>query len=153
MAADLPERLPVQRLLRLKTSLAVYTLFDDYLAKMLRFPEQLRTRAELDSQQPRLHPNPLTPKVDWSDSPAVKNLMVAVEANALAQLGPPESSLQEFVQLIPIRDGSQSAIKIHRPAPKPSGGSPLIVPLHGGGFVAGSKDQLTGSARGFCSEQ
>ncbi|KAK5677477.1 hypothetical protein LTS10_010049 [Elasticomyces elasticus] len=75
--------------------------------------------------------------------------MAAVEANALAQLGPPEACLQESVQLIPMRDGYQSAIKIHRPASKPSTGSPLIVLLYGGGFVAGSKDQLTGTARGF----
>ncbi|KAK5712473.1 hypothetical protein LTR15_012053 [Elasticomyces elasticus] len=52
----------------------------------------------------------------------------------------------------PIRDGYQSAIKIHRPASKPFGGSPLIVLLHGGGFVAGLKDQLTGTARGFARQ-
>ncbi|KAK4957065.1 hypothetical protein LTR10_005023 [Elasticomyces elasticus] len=79
----------------------------------------------------------------------MKNLMAAVEANALTELVPPEPSLVEFERLISMRDGHQSAIKIHRPASKPLSGSPLIVLLYGGDFVAGSKDQLTGTARGL----
>ncbi|KAK5744760.1 hypothetical protein LTR17_001836 [Elasticomyces elasticus] len=116
---------------------------------MLLSPEQLQKSAELHPQILNFIQTHPSPKADWSDAPAVKTLMVAVEANALAQLGPPEASLEESVQLIPMRDGYQSAIKIHGPALKPSSGSPLIVLLYGGGFVAGSKDQLTGTARGF----
>ncbi|KAK5738338.1 hypothetical protein LTR17_006057 [Elasticomyces elasticus] len=131
----------------------VYLMFSsgpDYSPiKMLLSPSVLQKSAELHPQIIDFIQTHPSPKADWSDAPAVKNLMAAVETRALAQLGPPEPSLKESVQSIPMRDGYQSAIKIHRPASKPSGGSPLIVLLYRGGFVAGSRDQLTGTARGF----
>ncbi|KAK4892500.1 hypothetical protein LTR27_008964 [Elasticomyces elasticus] len=107
---------------------------------MLLSPAELRKSAQLHPQILNFIQQHPSPKADWNDARAVKTLMAAVETNALAQLGPSEASLEESVQLIPMRDGYQSAIKIHRPASKPPSGSPLIVLLYGGGFVAGSKD-------------
>ena len=46
-----------------------------------------------------------------------------------------------------MRDGYESTIKVHRPATAPSEGSPLVVFIFGGGWISGSKDQLTPLAR------
>ncbi|KAK3111652.1 hypothetical protein LTR53_012873 [Teratosphaeriaceae sp. CCFEE 6253] len=111
---------------------------------MLLALEELERSSEIQTQI--LEENP-SPPVDWSDAATVKALMAHVETAALAQLGPAESSIIEAEHQIPMRDGFDSAIKIHRPAMKPSTGSPLVVLIYGGGFIAGSKDQSTGNAR------
>lgn len=70
-----------------------------------------------------------------------------MEAATLAQLGPAEPTLLESDETIPMRDGFHSTVKIHKPAASSATGSPLIVLIFGGGFISGSKDQLTGYAR------
>lgn len=59
-------------------------------------------------------------------------------------LGPAEPSIVEEYKDIPMRDGFQSSIKIHRPATPPAGGSPLMIFCFGGGFISG--DYHTGTA-------
>jgi len=59
----------------------------------------------------------------------------------LQQLGPPEPELQEYKIQIPVRDGAQIDLKVHKPSSPPAGGSSLIVLSFGGGFVAGTADQ------------
>lgn len=46
-----------------------------------------------------------------------------------------------------MRDGFQSPIKVHAPTSPPADGSPLIVLMFGGGFLAGSVHQMTPYAR------
>ena len=55
---------------------------------------------------------------------------------------PPES---EFYHEIPMRDGYMNPLKIHKPTNAPPG--PLIVLAFGGGFVGGTVEQLTRTAR------
>jgi acetyl esterase/lipase len=64
-------------------------------------------------------------------------------------LGPPEAALVEEYKDIPMRDGFQSSIKIHKPATTPAGGSPLIIFCFGGGFIAGDNDAGTVYARAW----
>jgi acetyl esterase/lipase len=75
--------------------------------------------------------------------------MTEVSRQGLAMLGAPEASIHEEYKDIPMRDGFQSSIKIHRPTEKPAGGSPLIVFCFGGGFISGDNDAGTGFARGW----
>lgn len=51
--------------------------------------------------------------------------------------------LKEYTQAIKMRDGYESEIRIHKPTTPPSGGSPLVVLIFGGGFIMGSNMQLS----------
>lgn len=73
--------------------------------------------------------------------------VAALAAATLVQLGPPESAITEHDQQISMRDGFKSTIKVHKPSSPPAAGSPLIVLIYGGGFIAGNKDSFTGLAR------
>ncbi|RAL63653.1 hypothetical protein DID88_003696 [Monilinia fructigena] len=44
---------------------------------------------------------------------------------------------------IPVRDGSFITVRIHRPKNPPSGGSPVFVVYHGGGFCLGGLENET----------
>lgn len=63
----------------------------------------------------------------------------------ITKLGPPPSDITELFHDIPMRDGYMSSAKIHKPSQGTPG--PLIVLIFGGGFVAGSNNQMTGNAR------
>lgn len=62
-----------------------------------------------------------------------------------------EMSRQNFKKLpdkgttmkITMRDGYESELRIHKPTSTPSGGSPLVVLVYGGGFVVGDNSQLS----------
>ncbi|KAJ8068131.1 hypothetical protein OCU04_003702 [Sclerotinia nivalis] len=54
-----------------------------------------------------------------------------------------EISFIEEDHRIPVRDGSSIEIRIHRPKNPPSGGSPVFVLYHGGGFCLGGLDNET----------
>ena len=51
-----------------------------------------------------------------------------------------EVSFVEEDRQIPVRDGSSIGVRIHRPKVPPSGGSPVFVVYHGGGFCLGGLD-------------
>ncbi|KAK4506198.1 hypothetical protein PRZ48_004163 [Zasmidium cellare] len=69
----------------------------------------------------------------------------ATEKAAVEKLGPVSADLEEFTQDIPMRDGYVSGLKVVKPRDPTPG--PLIVLAFGGGFVVGTKDQLTEEAR------
>lgn len=48
------------------------------------------------------------------------------------------SGRREESRLIPMRDGCESEIRIHRPKATPENGSPLVVLIFGGGFFMGN---------------
>ena len=75
--------------------------------------------------------------------------MDMLSKQSVAMLGPPEAAITEEYKDIPMRDGFQSTIKIHKPSTPPAGGSPLIVFCFGGGFISGDKEAGTGFARAF----
>lgn len=51
---------------------------------------------------------------------------------------PPPAGIHEEDRQIPMRDGQNITVRIHRPEQPPSGGSPLYVLYHGGGWCVGS---------------
>lgn len=67
----------------------------------------------------------------------------------LEMIGPAESAIAEEIKEIPMRDGFQSSIKIHRPTERQASGSPVIVFYFGGGFIGGDMHQATAAARAF----
>lgn len=87
------------------------------------------------------------PPVEWKDVESVRASIAAMMAQGEALLGPPEAGLIEEYKSIPMSDGFQSKLKIHRPATKPSGGSPLIFLFFGGGFISGNEEMMTPYAR------
>ncbi|KAL2869701.1 alpha/beta hydrolase [Aspergillus lucknowensis] len=58
---------------------------------------------------------------------------------------------QESVGKIPMRDGYESEIRIFRPSLLPEDGSPLVVLIFGGGFLAGTNMQHVPFARALTS--
>lgn len=64
-------------------------------------------------------------------------------------IGAPEAAVTEEYKDIPMRDGFQSSIKLHRPKDPPAEGSPLIVFCFGGGFISGDNDAGTAYARAW----
>lgn len=54
-----------------------------------------------------------------------------------------EATFIEDDRQIPVRDGSTITVRIHRPKNAPSGGSPVFVVYHGGGFCLGGLDNET----------
>ena len=71
--------------------------------------------------------------------------MTLMEKAMIASL-PKVSAEEEFYHEIPMRDGSMSALKIHRPS-KGANSGPLVVLCFGGGFIGGSNDQLSRTSR------
>lgn len=69
----------------------------------------------------------------------IRQQTLAIEENRTAKAM--ASGRNEEVLKIPMRDGFESEIRIHRPkktSPEEKGdGSPLIVLFHGGGFFMG----------------
>lgn len=80
---------------------------------------------------------------------SMRTLMAAMSQQGLQMVGPAEAAITEETKEIPMRDGFQSTIKIHRPTNPPESGSPLIVFYYGGGFVGGDMHQITAGARAF----
>lgn len=92
------------------------------------------------------------PAFDWAnDWQSGRAMLSSIEQQGLELIGPPEASIVEEYKDIPTRDGSQISIKIHRPAETPASGSPLVVCFFGGGFVAGSMDQVSCKEGSFSS--
>ena len=85
------------------------------------------------------------PKVDLSEASTMRKGMDMMERLVTGDL-PPLPELEEFYHSIPMRDGFSSAMKILKPA---AGGppGPLIVLCFGGGFVGGTMEQLSKTAR------
>ena len=52
-------------------------------------------------------------------------------------------------QTIAMRDGHDSEIRIFKPKDVPSGGSPLVILVHAGGFAMGTTRQMSPFAQGF----
>lgn len=112
---------------------------------MLLSREELDRLATIDpSIADYLAKNP-RPPIDWANYQDVRALMRHLEdsfnAGAIAKASPEA----EFYHEIPMRDGFMSALKVHKPIDGFPG--PLIMLGFGGGFVAGTVDQLTRTAR------
>lgn len=65
------------------------------------------------------------------------------------------TDVQEEDRQIPVRDGSQITVRIHRPvkeATEETKGSPLFVMYHGGGYCVGDASGIENECRIFVRE-
>lgn len=90
------------------------------------------------------------PVFDWYDLQPFRAFRAEMMRNNLAVWGPPPQEVSESYEKIELRDGYQSSLKLFKPTKHPTGGSPLIVLIHGGGFVMGSPEQLIPYGRALC---
>ena len=90
-----------------------------------------------------LEKNP-RPKMSLTDPATMRKGMEMME-QAINKKLPPVPAESEFYHEIAMRDGYMSTLKIHKPASSTPG--PLIVLAFGGGFVGGTIEQLTRTAR------
>lgn len=90
-----------------------------------------------------------TPPPNWDDAKSIAANMKAISQQGLMDAGAPEPSLVEQYIDIPVRDGFPSRTKVYRPAERPSGGSPLIIHIFGGGWISGDCDQSTPTCRSW----
>ncbi|KAK4632045.1 AB hydrolase superfamily protein [Fulvia fulva] len=111
----------------------------------------LLTREELDKSS---HPDPQVAEY-YAKNPAqahendplvVRAGMAAYTEAVLSKLGGSPTGQTVFYHDIPMRDDFSSTLKIFKPTDDRPPGA-LIVLCFGGGFIAGSKDQLTEIAR------
>ncbi|KAF2159622.1 hypothetical protein M409DRAFT_29941 [Zasmidium cellare ATCC 36951] len=79
------------------------------------------------------------------DPLVMRKVIEAMEKAALEKLGPIHGDFEEFIHDIEMRDGYVNSLKVIKPRHPTPG--PLVVLAFGGGFAAGSKDQLTDEAR------
>lgn len=75
----------------------------------------------------------------------VRRKVEETETAMLERLGSDLDRLEEVVHVIEMRDAFESSLKIVKPRDAAPG--PLVVLIFGGGFMAGSKNQLTEEAR------
>lgn len=87
------------------------------------------------------------PKANWADLAGFRKARAVLEQSRAAT---PEQAKFESTKLIPLRDGTESEIRITRPQSPPAK-SPLVVLLFGGGFVVGSNLQLGPYARAIAN--
>ncbi|PNS20630.1 Hormone-sensitive lipase [Sphaceloma murrayae] len=111
-------------------------------------PEAVAALGTIDPElDALLKANPL-PTPDWSDLQGFRKMRHQME---LARGPNAEQAKLESTQTIPMRDGFESEIRIHRPADSTGSKRPLIVLLFGGGFIVGSNMQLGPYARAMAA--
>ena len=79
-------------------------------------------------------------------------LLERKQALTAANTGEGELPLVEKDIKIPMRDGAEIAVRIHRPKKDVEGGSPVFVLYHGGGYVLGGLDNELVLARQWVTE-
>ncbi|KAK3080590.1 hypothetical protein LTS18_014992 [Coniosporium uncinatum] len=82
-----------------------------------------------------------------SDIGTGRNMMAMREAKWVKELGPISEKVKESYGEIAMSDGYASKCKIFQPTTPPPEGSPLVVLFFGGGFMFGTVEQCTGTAR------
>ncbi|KAK4503810.1 hypothetical protein PRZ48_004725 [Zasmidium cellare] len=74
----------------------------------------------------------------FTDIPSLRQFVAA--AKGQSSLPPAPAGIKEEERQISMRDGHKIAVRIHGPEKAPSGGSPLGVLYHGGGWCIGGLD-------------
>ncbi|TKA74431.1 hypothetical protein B0A49_02859 [Cryomyces minteri] len=85
----------------------------------------------------------------FPDVYTLRTFIVEAKKNMTATIGKPEGVKEEDIQ-VPMRDGAEITVRVYSPEKPPSGGSPLIVMFHGGGFVLGGLENEELNCRLFC---
>jgi acetyl esterase/lipase len=80
------------------------------------------------------------PPVDYSNLDDFKKLVEKRNEDAMKALGDPPPQVKQTELQYTTRDGTKLRAKLYQPTNPPSGGSPLIVMYHGGGFCIGAPE-------------
>lgn len=82
------------------------------------------------------------PPIALTNLPELRNRWAqAIERDAVTMLKAAEANITCEEIFIPLNnDGTVSRSLLYKPRRKTSGGSPLVVLIHGGGFILGSPD-------------
>jgi len=73
----------------------------------------------------------------FPDIPSLREWISASKAAMSSQMGGAITGVKETDHQVPMRDGSKITCRVHAPEHPPSGGSPLAVYYHGGGWCIG----------------
>lgn len=89
------------------------------------------------------------PEVHYDDLVDFKKMVETRNADAIKALGEPPAEVKQTELQYPTADGSKVRAKLYQPTTPPTGGSPLIVMYHGGGFCLGAPESEEQSCRNF----
>lgn len=82
----------------------------------------------------------------------VRKTLIAGKKALAASLPDVSDVVSEEDTTVQARDGYKIPVRVYKPRSPPSSGSPLVVLVHGGGFVLGDIDSETALARLFTKE-
>lgn len=83
------------------------------------------------------------------DHNELKQQAAALELQTLERLGSLDPALERNERQIGMRGGFSHPLRIIKPVRSPTGGSPLVILLHGGGFNSGSSNDVEPYAQGI----
>jgi len=87
--------------------------------------------------------------VDYNDLTDFKVMVDKRNEEAMKALGQPPPQVKQTELQYTTDDGTKLRAKLYQPTSPPSGGSPLIVMYHGGGFCIGAPEGEEQSCRNF----
>jgi len=87
--------------------------------------------------------------MDYSDLSDFKKMVDGRNEAAMKALGEPPEGVKQSELEYPTQDGTKLRAKLYQPTSPPSGGSPLIVIYHGGGFCIGAPEGEEQTCRNF----
>lgn len=73
----------------------------------------------------------------FPDIPSLRKWITDSKKAMSAQMGPTIEGVKEQDHQVPMRDGHKITCRVYTPESPPSGGSPLVVIYHGGGWCIG----------------
>ena len=73
----------------------------------------------------------------FPDIQALRDWITNAKKAMSAEMGPKIPGVVEHDEQVEMRDGHKITCRIHKPETAPSGGSPLFVMFHGGGWCIG----------------
>jgi len=89
------------------------------------------------------------PPPDYSNLDGFKAMVDQRNEEAMKTLGQPPPEIKQTELQYTTTDGTKMRAKLYQPTSPPSGGSPLIVMYHGGGFCIGAPEGEEQTCRNF----
>lgn len=86
----------------------------------------------------------------FTDIPSLRKFMADMKPQG--EKPPPPAGIKEEDRQIPMGDGHKITVRIHSPEKAPSGGSPLYVMYHGGGWCIGGLEEEEPLIRNLVSQ-
>ena len=88
----------------------------------------------------------------FPDIASCRQWITASKAAMSAEIGGRIPGVNETDHQVAVRDGSQITVRVYQPESQPSGGSPLAVIYHGGGWCIGGLENEELLCRLLCSK-